>query len=255
MLKFERLQGKILRNLTAERAEMSIDFEKALDGWIENNVSREAAGKNKSEYVNALIKLHHEQIRLLTRIGSENKDEDIYEFTARSEKLFLRAKALTNFAEGKEVLLPGKAAKIFSSETYELSKTADGYVLMLPPMVSQYKINRRMQEGKAIYFLVLDLVRRFEKEHGRVTCFDRAEISFIHFIDINLPEVSVPDPDNIDIKKVIDALQGSVISEDNLLHLELEHRAYLSSQPHTEVYVKRLENIEQKNGMLGEPVL
>ena len=245
-----------MRKISAEREAMSIDFEKALDGWIENNVSREAAGKSKEEYINMLIKFHHEQIRLLTRISTEGRDADIYDFTARSEKLFLRAKALTNFATSREeTQLTGKEIRIFSSDTYELKCAQDGYVLILPPMVSQYKLNRRMQEGKTIYFLVLDLIKRYEKEQGKISRFDRAGISFIHFIDIDLPEVSVPDPDNIDIKKVIDALQGSVIAEDNLLHLELEHRAYLSSQPHTEVYVKRLENIEQKNGVFTEAVL
>ncbi len=234
---------------------MSIDFGKALDGWIENVISSESSGIGKEEYIESLIKFHHEQIRLLTKISTEGKDDDIYDFTARSEKLFLRSKALTNFAAAGEEILPGKEVRIFSGDIYELRKIKDGYVLMLPPMVSQYKLNRRMQEGKAIYFLVLDLIKHYEKEHGKIARLDRAEISFIHFIDMNLPEISVPDPDNIDIKKVIDALQGSVISEDNLLHIELIHRAHLSTEPHTEVYVKRLGKLEQKNSVYIEPVL
>lgn len=223
---------------------MGINFEKALDGWSKKDI---ATASENEEYISELINDHRNQISLLSRIGNSYYDSDIFDFVSKSEKIFLKSKGLVNLTacENEEPKEQGVTREYFADEYY-LKKSGDSYVLILPPMVSQYKLERRMQEGKAIYFLTLDLIKNYERNVGKLEIFDRACITFYHFVDINLPEISVPDPDNIDIKKVIDALQGSIITSDNLLHINLAHKAYLSPYPHTEIYVKKLENIQQK---------
>lgn len=236
---------------------MDKDFEKALEKALEGWVDRSGEIKeedNREELVKYVAGLRSTLKQLDKMLDKVQKGEDwqtqIKNYVAQSEAFFLRGKRLVNYPEKGTLDLYGEEnLRIFgewADKRYRVERKGDDYFIVLPPMVSQYKKDRRLQEGRAIHCLTLYLLNEYVRKNS-IDVFDRAEITFHHFIDVNAPETSCPDADNIDIKKVIDTMQGLIIKTDNILHLNLSHKAYLSDWAHTEIVVKRLEKIQQKN--------
>ena len=62
---------------------------------------------------------------------------------------------------------------------------------------------------------------------------EKCVIAFIHYVRKN----QIPDPDNLDVKAVIDALKGKMIVEDDVLRVSLYHEGILSESLLTEVYI------------------
>lgn len=238
---------------------MGLNFDDALKGWKENDApsKREKVNDEKISYIDSLMQSHKQMLSILTELKKETLhgkpgkeiDDIIRQYVAQSEVLFLSGKKLVNYQSMNILSVSGKEKlSVFGNwldKRYQLKKNGDEYTLILPPMVSQYKLQRRLQEGKAIHLLVLYLIEKYQ-EDASLEIFPRAEITFKHFIDDKMPEISVPDPDNIDIKKVIDTLQGFIIESDNLLHINLHHESFLSDWAHTEIIIKRTANIPQK---------
>lgn len=240
---------------------MSINFESVLTGWKKPEEDpKEAVQNNLAEiekFALEQITIHKRQIAQLEKIllmteenlEQESLDNELKWYAARSEVYFLGAKKAINLtakAEKKDADNKLETYGKWFDTRYTMSKAADTYTLILPPMISQYKLERRLQEGRAIYQMVLFLIKDYiAKEEGEIEAFDEATITFAHYIDKDNPESTVPDPDNIDIKKVIDAMHGLLIESDNLLHLSLYHDSCLASWPHTEVTVKKGKKVPQ----------
>ena len=232
---------------------MSINFDDALSGWSQTPADKKSNKENEAlkEHIKTLLRAHKSQQRQLERILESISGEEVSEklinelrwYIAQSEATFLRSKKTVNYINHSSLQIEADdKLEIYGrwlSNEYSLTKKKDEYILVLPPMVSQYKSERRLQEGRAIHLLVLYLLDEFYKREKNLEVFHDATIEFYHFIDKDMPERSVPDPDNVDIKKVIDSLHGFIIESDNLLHLDLFHYGILSDWPHTEVIIKR----------------
>lgn len=231
---------------------MSINFDEALAGWKQKQPEKkDREAEEMKEYLCSLIRSHKTQQRQLEKIlglledknASDKLSSELRWYIAQSETTFLQSKQTVNYIDHGTIQLKADAkletCGKWSDEKYSLTKEGDEYIFILPPMVSQYKSERRLQEGRAIQMLVLYLLDEFQKKGQQMEMFPEATIEFHHYIDINMPERSVPDPDNVDIKKVIDSLHGFIIESDNLLHLDLLHYGYLSTIPHTKVIIKK----------------
>lgn len=239
---------------------MSIDFDQILDGWQKREDNEDNCKENQEELLRFLQKQQSnirqqdwtiDRLKQLAKEYPQSSKElhaKIRTYVAQSEIFFLSGKKLINFIEHESLKISAEQKlHIYGKwmdNRYSLKKIERGYLFILPPMTSQYKRERRLQEGRAIYEMVLYLIDEFQKEES-LECFSDADITFRHYIDRNLPEISVPDADNVDIKKVIDAMQGFIIKSDNLLHLNLSHEGFLSDWAHTEIYVKERKKGQQ----------
>ena len=248
----EKIQKKLEEATTRRKSRVKIDGD--------YDSSCEETKKLKTHLLN-LIYNHRAQVNALERIvaelsGGELDDDtanELRNYVASSETIFLRGKKIVNFLEhGK--LQPNAADKLATygrwySDDYCLTrKDEDTYELILPPLVSQYKLERRANEGRAIQQLVLYLIDEYVKNGNELELFYDATIEFYHYIDSDMPEISVPDPDNIDIKIVIDALHGFIIESDNLVHLDLAHYGVNSTKSYTKLVVKKGKNLPHKTG-------
>lgn len=230
---------------------MSIDFEKALEGWNENNLCNytdDCQFLNLLDRILTATKQQTARIRELYSLAKEESEQTeevqslIRLYVSESENLFLLERQLVGFMQKEKEPEKTNNLSIYGNwldKRYSLSKKNDGYLFILPPLISQYKSQRRLNEGKAIYFLVLRLIENFQIRHGLIDIYEDAEITFTHFIDRNTPQAAIPDPDNVDIKKIIDALHGFIIESDNLLHLTLHHEAEISNWAHTQLTIKK----------------
>ena len=217
--------------------------------------------KLKTHLMN-LIYNHRAQVNSLERIVSElscgelddNNANELRNYVASSENVFLRGKKIVNFLNHGKIQ-PGASAKLetygrWYSDDYSLTRTEEGaYEFILPPLTSQYKLERRANEGRAIQQLVLYLIDEYMGEGNEFELFNNATIEFYHHIDRTLPEIFVPDADNIYVKKVIDCLHGFIIDSDNLRHLDLAHYGVKSTKSYTKMVVKRGQKVPHKTAI------
>lgn len=230
------------------------ELEKAVEGWKPTQQMLDAESNkvdDKRKYLKYLQSKHKKLIKLLENIFATISDDncktkvnqDIKKYIRQSEDMYFRSKRIVNFLEEDETDNITKS-EIFdewnNNKEYKLEVTENGeYLLTLPPLISQHMLDVRKSEGAAIKFLVQRLIKEFTEQGNELELFYDATIEFYHFIDRNKPEYAVPDPDNVDVKRVIDALHGLIIESDNLLHLNLVHYGFESHKTYTKILIKK----------------
>lgn len=125
---------------------------------------------------------------------------------------------------------------------YQLIETEDGYELTLPPLISKHTKNRCLSDGMAIRKLVTELFEEYKIEKGQSPqVFCRAVLEFTHFVAESKLGYAAPDPDNLDIKAVIDTLQNKLIRNDTVLDITLIQKGMVAPVSYTRLAVKRVE--------------
>lgn len=249
----EKIQKKLEEAAARRKSRVKIDGD--------YDSSCEEMKKLRTHLLN-LIYNHRAQVNALERIvaelsGGELDDDtanELRNYVASSETIFLRGKKIVNFLEhGK--LQPNAADKLATygrwySDDYSLTRTEEGaYEFILPPLSSQYNLTKVHNEGRDLQQLVLYLIDEFMGEGNEFEFFLNATIEFYHYIDSTLPEILVPDADNVYVKKVIDCLHGFIIDSDNLLHLDLAHYGVKSTKSYTKMVVKKGQKEPHKTGI------
>lgn len=202
---------------------------------------------NKEALIGALLgcemDLYDQQSRLVDmryHIDTE-RDEDLAkiarEFSKFNEEMYLRLKIISYLIQGKRPC--NMAEEIGTTESFpsRLENLEKGiWKFTLPPFYSVSPKNRLYNEGKHMYYLVLNLLMQYEKTHKKIRTMGRPGIIFRHHIctDIRQPF----DHDNIDAKRAIDAMQGYFFQDDNALELVWHSEAIEDSEMSLcEIYV------------------
>jgi len=159
------------------------------------------------------------------------------EFGKANEEIYLRLKSLIYTMQGKRAA--NMAEEIGTTESFpsSLMEIRPGiWKFTLPPFFSVSAKKKLYNEGKHMYYLVLNLQMQYEKNSGRIETLKRPLVLFRHHIctDVQLPF----DYDNIDSKRAIDAMQGYFIGDDNALSLTAVHEAVEDPErSYCEIYV------------------
>ena len=169
----------------------------------------------------------------------EEIQDSLNSYLSLNERNYLHAKVLAAFTEceaageadtEKVAILYGKMI----NGPYKLEKVGNAYKFTLPHLISKYTAYKSISDGQAISRLVQYLMKKYEKETGHsLPLMEKCVIAFIHYVRKN----QIPDPDNLDVKAVIDALKGKMIVEDDVLRVSLYHEGILSESLLTEVYI------------------
>lgn len=140
------------------------------------------------------------------------------EFSKFNEEIYLKLKSLSYIIQGKRP--ENMAEEIGTTDSFpsELQCIAKGvWKFTLPPFYSVSAKNRIYNEGKHIYYLVLNLLMQYESSHKKIKKMGSPAIIFRHHI---CTKIQLPfDHDNIDAKRAIDAMQGYFFEDDNSLKL------------------------------------
>ena len=171
-----------------------------------------------------------------------------------SERIYLSEKELSCFARKEDSLRIFKES--YANMDYdiygrtdifpaELEKIKDGYRFILPSLES-IKISQRFSsEGKNAYYITQKLLHDFEKNHGEITPVKEPVAIFFHHISEKNKYICTIDADNIDAKQVVDAMQGYMISDDNLLNLWTIHMAKTDKNSYCELYILERNEFEK----------
>ena len=239
---------------------------------ILSRIENKASDISKSTALESMAAYSHTQERtLLKKIISEKQEEldllkklegifsddafsketaetEINSYLTMNEQNYLHAKVLAVFTGPftYDVQDPARAEELYGKMIcgpYKLEKVGAAYKFTLPHLISKYTAFKNISDGQAISKLVSYLIRCYEREHKEtVPMMEKATIAFVHYVSKN----KIPDPDNLDVKAVIDALKGKMIEEDDVLRVSLYHEGVLSNEPFTEVYL--VERKQQERG-------
>ncbi len=122
----------------------------------------------------------------------------------------------------------------------------NAYLFVLPPLKSFRKKAETTGLGKLMRSEVLGLVAEYRESGNKVEVIENPVVHFVHHVrKETAAEGYLPDPDNLEASKIIDALQDTfVIKNDNILSLTLVHEGLLSESDETYVYVYEKGNQE-----------
>ena len=116
-----------------------------------------------------------------------------------------------------------------SKEPWKCEKEDPGLYLLLPPLVSKHNKNKSGCDGKAIRNLVWELLKDKQDQP-----FGYSEITFVFHIALN---DAVPDFDNVEIKSLLDSLQGIALKNDTMLDYELHAYGCIDKKSYTELWI------------------
>lgn len=208
--------------------------------------------ENFFKYISQVKKIKTQELSELNYIEyihQEFREQDDYEelmtktlnsLLSKNENSYVMTRPISSYAWEKIDGLD-EFKKLFPAEgqpEYGIRKIENGYELTLPPLISKQYAKKTNVDGKAIQATIRYLIKQYEGEHGEIIPFAKATLIFTHHVAENKLGYAIPDPDNLDIKSCIDALQGRFIECDNLMSISLIQRGEISSQSYTVLTLK-----------------
>ncbi len=182
-------------------------------------------------------------------LDPEKKRKLIKSFLIKYEKGYLNAKDLLYHTAD----LPEDAAEYEDSCISSLTAYSDdAFLFTLPPMRSFRKKEEASGLGNYMWQLVWDLLLDYDKRYG-IKNLKNPTVMFVHEISAeDKNKRYVPDPDNLDCSKVLDALHdGGLIKSDSVLAITLIHKGKIAEKSQTQVFVFS-ENHESDYAFSGE---
>lgn len=203
--------------------------------------------KEKIDLISKVTRKKEEEIRLLSEIkkslspGCREKEVDaVNSYLTQNEQNYLLAKNIASFLQGKGERPKPRETLLGKMQDFpaELKKHSDcHYEMILPPLYAKSVKDRFAADGKAIYNIVRFLVKDYEQSHGQIPMLSHPTLIFTHCVLMEKRGKQIPDPDNIDIKSIIDALQGTFYDNDSVLDLNLLITGEISDTAMTRLYI------------------
>ena len=163
------------------------------------------------------------QLKIMLEEGIDARSE-IENISRENEELFLGMKSISYEIRGDD---PDSQIEEFgTTETFpsSLERIAPGiWKFTLPTFVSNPAKKRFANEGKHMFFVVLNLLREYEINNGRISYMKKPVLCFRHHICTETDRIF--DFDNIDSKRAIDAMQGYFLKGDDALYLTIIQEA------------------------------
>lgn len=197
-----------------------------------------------NDTIKELKKKHQEGLNLLQQMSlvffltPEDLKKRAGNYISSVEELFLSSKKLLYLpdetdGEDEEIEVP-------KDPFYSLAGNEGVYVLTTYPLRSKQYKDKKRKDGKVIYYQVKELIEDFIIRNGFIKPFSKAEIHFTHYIPEQDIAWRVPDPDNLEIKYLLDALQGYLITDDSLLNLRIIQEGEVGEKAYTKVVIKAI---------------
>lgn len=156
--------------------------------------------------------------------------------------------AEANFLEGKQLFCLAETGKkppaydyrkMGESDTFPCSLSYDGDVweFYLPPAASVKNGNMAVNVGRWSGYLAKNLLKTHEEKYGKIEMLKEPVLVFEFGFCRDNPLSQLYDADNRDNKRIIDALTGMLIPDDNILAIQTVHYGVFSDTDYTRVYI------------------
>lgn len=172
------------------------------------------------------------------QVNSDIDAEDtMLHFARTNEDLYLKMKKFTYDVLGRNSDNIMEEFGTTDSFPSTLEEIQDGvWKFTLPPFFSIQNKKRFSNEGRHMYYLVMNLENEYEKTHQRIEKMAKPVVIFRHHICTEKDYIF--DYDNVDSKRAIDAMQGFFLERDDALYLTTVHSALKDTQKsYCEIFV------------------
>lgn len=120
-----------------------------------------------------------------------------------------------------------------------LEKEGNVYTYTLPELYNKRRTGKPFGDLKS--GLLIEMIRmlnqKYTEEHGNPDLIYPAALVFEHHLNSSLPDYFIQDPDNIDVKTVIDEVQMFLIPNDSLRVVTLMQYGVDDEESYTKFYV------------------
>ncbi len=206
------------------------------DSYIKNLHLQELIQDKENE----LKKLH--QLQAFLEEGDRKKTASLVEkILQKNEATFLRTKRLSallktenNFSESENWYVTHGKPEDFPAKL--IKHNEEHYEFVLPPLSGKKIKDKNVSDGKAIHYLIMYLIGEHEKENPQIKMMLRPTILFEHCIKKDAASYA-PDPDNVEVKSVLDSLQNYFYENDSVLDITVIQTGRLSEFDHTKVHI------------------
>lgn len=114
-----------------------------------------------------------------------------------------------------------------------VEKKDGGVVIMLPPLRHR---DKHSENASFITVPLFKALRDFTQKEN-VDIFEKARIHVCHCYQSDMPISTLPDYDNIEMKRVLDIIATFFLIDDNITRCELLLSSKEAEEPHTEITV------------------
>ena len=161
----------------------------------------------------------------------DSKEDAFAKILSRADLLWLSARNSLAASNESHKLLP-----FAGSLDLSLKKEGGDFILTLPLLPSRQS---RVREGRVLSVLTEDVIRSFEEENGiSAVPIDGPVLITAECYAETFTKNTNPDLDNLDIKGVIDAMQGRIIKGDGMdIVREITIRCRIGTPERTEIRV------------------
>ena len=168
----------------------------------------------------------------------EREESKIRGLLMTSEETYLKTKALVFYISELAEERGGDLPKVELASSIEMYSD-EAFLFRLPPMRSVRKRNEKTNLGRAMWHEMMTLISAAREECPLPTNLTDPVIKFVHHVSSEDAEKRfIPDPDNLDTSKVIDALEaGALIANDSILDITIIQEGKISDKSETEVYI------------------
>ena len=156
--------------------------------------------------------------------NQDSKDEYIDKFESQLEQFYLHGirKNLDRNAPENSILafMPYSENELPKLGLFKDDEKEFRFVL--PPLFSKhYSKNKQSIDGRVVTGMIKDMISEYQKANGELPKFGYSKITFRFYAE-RTPggKYLFPDGDNVNMKKIIDTLQGVFFDNDSLAELE-----------------------------------
>ena len=160
-------------------------------------------------------------------------------YAGNAEANFLEGRQLYSLAETGKKPSAFDFLKMGESDTFPCSLSFDGDVweFYLPPTASVKNGNVGVNVGRWTGYLAKNLLKAHEEKYGSIEMLKEPVIVLEFGFSRDNPLTRLYDADNRDNKRILDALTGTLIPDDNILAIQTVHYGVFSDVDYTLVYV------------------
>lgn len=160
------------------------------------------------------------------------------EFSSVSERTYIDGKEISLLASGyrKDEVPNYSYAGTTVLDEAGIEKKSYGWVITTPPLYNKKSSERMPSDGKYIHYLILKQLENFEKKNGFMEEIINPVVVFEHHIELNNLS-KLFDADNIDTKAALDAINGFLFCDDNIINLSTIHTGVKDHKSYCKIHV------------------
>ena len=173
----------------------------------------------RNEKQNSVLQTIYDNASQLCKAKRIDTEADALHILRLAEKIYYDASVLNwTISHDSFQFDDGEIYSTYKSREYSITgNPKSGFTLMIPFLPKRFQTKKAISAKVIGSILRTEILQYFADNKIYMPVYESADVSFIAHIGNDLPSSQIPDGDNLDIKYVLDALNGTLLRNDSLL--------------------------------------